>query len=153
VKSTDEEIVAGDPGLVVERRPVRLYSYGQRLPLILCLLIQRPPGLQCPAMNTQGCRLTLRVWKNTPRTLSEAALPVLMVGRNLPCGPVQVSKKDGGIKVVHRFGSLKLIGSCQVPQRLHKGKKYQAFNKRSTHEEMPLMMIHHSGGGAAAAPW
>ena len=50
---THEEIVAGDPSLMIERRPVRLHPDGQRLPLILGVLIQGLPGSQCPPMHTQ----------------------------------------------------------------------------------------------------
>ena len=76
-----------------------------------------------------------------------------MIGRNLPGRTIHVGKKDGGIEVVHRVGSLILKGSIEVPKRYYKGTKNQGFKQRSTNPDHPRMNKPRSGGGAAAALW
>ena len=79
VVSGDEQVVAGDPGLVVEGRPVRFHLRSKRFPEQLLFMGERTPGLQRSLMNGHHCELALSAGERRRDSLAEEALTATVI--------------------------------------------------------------------------
>ncbi len=98
----DKQIVAGDPGLVVERRPVRLHHLGIWLPVQLLLVRNRPPGLQRPDMHSHGLHLATGPGERAGRTLPEEAFTSSVICCERPGRAEGVIDKNVGAQLCHK---------------------------------------------------
>ena len=98
----DEQVVPGDPGLVVEGRPVRLHLCGEWLPEQLILVRERTPGLQCPLMHRHHRQLALGERELRGYTLPEEAFTVTVISSDTSGRAEGVIDKDIGAKLDHK---------------------------------------------------
>ena len=98
----DEQVVAGDSGLVVERRPVRLHLPGIRLPAQLLLMGKGTPRLQRSLMHGRHLHLTGRSGKGGRYPLPEEAFTSSVICSKRPGGAEGVIDKYVGVKPGHK---------------------------------------------------
>ncbi len=98
----DEQVVAGDPGLVVERRPVWLHYLGIGFPAQLLLMGKRTPCLQGALMNGHHLQLAGSAREGRGYPLPQEAFTASVICSKRPGRAEGVIDKYVGAKLSHK---------------------------------------------------
>ena len=98
----DEQVVAGDPGLVVERRPVWLHYLGIGFPAQLLFMGKGTPCLQGTLMHRYNLHLTGSTREGRGDSLPQEAFTASVICSKRPGRAEGVIDKYVGAKLSHK---------------------------------------------------